>query len=153
METVLLDFSKAFDKVDHRKLGLKLSHYGIKEKYLGWIKAFLSGGYLERKIIWKNLMLSEVFPREQFWDLYFSWYISMICLLLSYHFWGFLPMMPASIASLILCVMHSSYKKTSVNSQLWENNNNGIPSPQMPSSYHHQQDKTLYDKRHTISTT
>ena len=43
MDTVLLDFSKPFYKVDHRKLCLKLSHYGIKGKCLGWIKAFLSG--------------------------------------------------------------------------------------------------------------
>ena len=39
----LLDFSKAFDKVDHRKLCLKLARYGIKGKSLNWIQSFLSG--------------------------------------------------------------------------------------------------------------
>ena len=42
MDLVLLDFSKAFNKVDHRKLCLQSSHYSIKEKCLGWITAFLS---------------------------------------------------------------------------------------------------------------
>ena len=42
MDLVLLDFSKAFIKVDHRKLCLQSSHYSIKEKCLGWITAFLS---------------------------------------------------------------------------------------------------------------
>ena len=87
-----------------------------KENVLDGSKLFSLAG--RRRLSWtenhlKNLMLPQVSPKEQFWDLYFSWYISMICLLLSYHFWGFLPMMPTSIASSILCVMHSSYKKTS----------------------------------------
>ena len=43
MDTILLDFSKAFDKVEHRKLCLKLEHYGIKGQCLDWIKSFLSG--------------------------------------------------------------------------------------------------------------
>ena len=42
-DSVLLDFSKAFDKVNHHKLCLKLAHYGIKGKCLTWIRAFLSG--------------------------------------------------------------------------------------------------------------
>ena len=36
---VLLDFSKAFDKVNHSKLIWKLHQYGIRA--LGWIRAFL----------------------------------------------------------------------------------------------------------------
>ena len=42
IDSILLDFSKAFDKVDHRKLCLKLAHYGIQGKCHAWIKAFLS---------------------------------------------------------------------------------------------------------------
>ena len=42
-EIVLLDFSKAFDKVNHRKLLLKLHRYGIRGPSLKWIQAFLSG--------------------------------------------------------------------------------------------------------------
>ena len=42
MDSILLDFSKAFDKVDHHKLCIKLEHYGINSKTLEWIKDFLN---------------------------------------------------------------------------------------------------------------
>ena len=42
-DLVLLDFSKAFDKVSHQKLLLKLHKYGIRGPSLKWIQAFLSG--------------------------------------------------------------------------------------------------------------
>ena len=41
VDAILLDFSKAFDKVSHRKLLIKLESYGINGKTLSWIKAFL----------------------------------------------------------------------------------------------------------------
>ena len=41
-DLVLLDFSKAFDKVSHEKLIFKLHQYGIKGKNLEWIRAFLN---------------------------------------------------------------------------------------------------------------
>lgn len=41
-DSILLDFSKAFDKVCHRKLLLKLEHYGIRGALLTWIQDFLS---------------------------------------------------------------------------------------------------------------
>ena len=41
-DAILLDFSKAFDKVCHRKLLLKLSFYGVKNNLLSWIEDFLS---------------------------------------------------------------------------------------------------------------
>jgi hypothetical protein len=34
MDTILLDFSKAFDKVPHQRLLLKLRHYGIRGNLL-----------------------------------------------------------------------------------------------------------------------
>ena len=43
IDAVLLDFSKAFDKVHHGNLLLKLSHYGIHGSLFSWIKDFLSG--------------------------------------------------------------------------------------------------------------
>ena len=40
-DLILLDFSKAFDKVAHEKLLLKLHHYGIRGDSLKWMKNFL----------------------------------------------------------------------------------------------------------------
>merc|ERR1712179_763880 len=42
-DTVYLDFSKGFDKVDHDILCHKLKNLGIKGKVGIWIKEFLSG--------------------------------------------------------------------------------------------------------------
>jgi hypothetical protein len=42
-DVLLLDFSKAFDKVPHKRLSSKLRHYGISGMTLGWIQDFLSG--------------------------------------------------------------------------------------------------------------
>ena len=41
-DPILLDFSKAFDKVSHEKLLYKLHQYGVRGQVLHWIKAFLS---------------------------------------------------------------------------------------------------------------
>ena len=41
-DLILLDFSKAFDKVSHEKLLYKLHQYGVRGHVLHWIKAFLS---------------------------------------------------------------------------------------------------------------
>ena len=41
IDAVLLDFSKAFDKVPHRRLLLKLHHYGVRGPLLSWIESFL----------------------------------------------------------------------------------------------------------------
>ena len=40
---ILLDFSKAFDKVNHLKLLYKLQVHGIQGKTLQWIQSFLVG--------------------------------------------------------------------------------------------------------------
>ena len=40
-DLILLDFSKAFDKVAHEKLILKLHQYGIRGNTLNWIKDLL----------------------------------------------------------------------------------------------------------------
>ena len=43
IDAILLDFSKAFDKVPHQRLLLKLQHYGIRGQLLSWIESFLTG--------------------------------------------------------------------------------------------------------------
>ena len=40
-DIILLDFSKAFEKVNHGKLLWKLHQYGIRRHVLNWIRAFL----------------------------------------------------------------------------------------------------------------
>ena len=40
--TILLDFSKSFDKVSHGKLCLTLQHYGIRGNSLKWVENFLN---------------------------------------------------------------------------------------------------------------
>ena len=41
MDCILLDFSKAFDKVPHRRLLHKLKYYGVGGNTLNWIASFL----------------------------------------------------------------------------------------------------------------
>ena len=40
-DLILLDFSKAFDKVNHSKLIWKLRQYGIRSNVLCWVQAFI----------------------------------------------------------------------------------------------------------------
>ena len=42
IDAILPDFSKAFDKVPHQRLLIKLEHYGVRGTTLQWIKSFLS---------------------------------------------------------------------------------------------------------------
>ena len=42
-DLILLDFSKAFDRVHHMKLLHKLHQHGVRGNTLSWIKAFLTG--------------------------------------------------------------------------------------------------------------
>ncbi len=47
IDTVLLDFSKVFDKVPHKCLLHKLRHYRISGSLLEWIRDFLTGSSQE----------------------------------------------------------------------------------------------------------
>ena len=38
---IILDFSKAFDRVPHRRLLMKIHHYGIRGNTHKWIESFL----------------------------------------------------------------------------------------------------------------
>ena len=41
-DLLLLDFEKAFEKVVHKHLNIKLAGYGISGKLLNWLKSFLT---------------------------------------------------------------------------------------------------------------
>ena len=43
IDTVLLDFSKAFDQVSHQRLLEKLRHCGVRDSLNKWIADFLAG--------------------------------------------------------------------------------------------------------------
>ena len=45
IDMIIMDFSKAFDKVPHRRLNFKLDWYGIRGNTREWILDFLSGRY------------------------------------------------------------------------------------------------------------
>ena len=49
-DLILLDFSKALDKVSHSKLIWKLHNYGIRSNVLNWIGAFL-GDWSQRVVV------------------------------------------------------------------------------------------------------
>ena len=42
IHAAVLDFSKAFDKVPHQRLLMKLEHYGIHGNLLSWMESFLT---------------------------------------------------------------------------------------------------------------
>ena len=43
VDVIYLDFTKAFDKVPHKRLANKLEACGIRGQVLTWIKSWLSG--------------------------------------------------------------------------------------------------------------
>ena len=42
-DSIYIDYSKAFDKIDHNLLIQKLKHYKITDEYINWISSFLKG--------------------------------------------------------------------------------------------------------------
>ena len=57
-DVIVMDFSKAFDKVSHAKLIDKLHHYGIQGKTNSWVKAFLTDR--SQRVIIEGKASSEV---------------------------------------------------------------------------------------------
>ena len=45
VDVLILDFSKAFDTVPHRRLLGKLEHYGVRDNLLRWCESFLVGRF------------------------------------------------------------------------------------------------------------
>ena len=40
---IMMDFSKAFDKIPHQRLMDKIKYYGVNDQVASWIQSFLSG--------------------------------------------------------------------------------------------------------------
>ena len=57
LDTVYCDFMKAFDKVPHRRLLLKVEKYGITGQILGWICSFL---HSRAQCVMMNKTASEI---------------------------------------------------------------------------------------------
>ena len=57
-DLILLDFSKAFDKVCHNKLLFKLQDHGVNNLTVSWIKSFLVGR--SQKVVLDGVTSSEV---------------------------------------------------------------------------------------------
>ena len=60
VDGILLDFSKAFDKVPHQRLLEKLSYYGVRGNLYSWIKDFLTNRKQEVVLEGKHSSRSEV---------------------------------------------------------------------------------------------
>ena len=60
VDGILLDFSKAFDKVPHQRLLEKLSYYGVRGNLHSWIKDFLTNRKQEVVLEGKHSSRSEV---------------------------------------------------------------------------------------------
>ena len=56
-DVILLDFSKAFDKVPHQRLLHKLDFYGVRDDTLHWIQSFLS--YRKQQVLLESSMSTE----------------------------------------------------------------------------------------------
>ena len=60
IDSILLDFSKAFDKVCHLKFLLKLEHFSIRGRNLQWIRKFLENRTQKVAIAGVTLSVSAV---------------------------------------------------------------------------------------------
>ena len=63
---MLIDFSKAFDLVDHTILLHKLTKYGISGEALGWFRSYLSGRFQQVEIkgmLFDSMQVSAVVPQ------------------------------------------------------------------------------------------
>ena len=100
IDTIYLDFAKAFDTVPHQRLLMKLRGYGIEGRILTWIEAFLTGRR-QRVVVNDSLSswadVTSGIPQGSFSGLCFSSFTSTTCHPQFCHPSTSLLMMPRSI--------------------------------------------------------
>ena len=57
-DAILLDFTKAFDRVAHLRLLHKLKYYGVNDQCLAWIESFL--GHRTQSVVLDDVASDEV---------------------------------------------------------------------------------------------
>ena len=80
IDAILLDFSKAFDKVPHARLLTKLDYYGVRGNTLGWIRDFL--GNRTQKVILEGTLMNLLhleFHKVQYSVHFYFWLLLMTC--------------------------------------------------------------------------
>ena len=91
MDCILMDFSKAFDKVLHSRLLMKLQHYEVRGHLHDWITSFLLGRTqcVVHMYLMANHQLPQPFlqeyPRELSWNLSYSYFSLTTCHLSSHQ--------------------------------------------------------------------
>ena len=99
IDSILIDFSKAFDKVCHRKLLLKLEHHGTSRGNLQWIKKFLENRTQKVAVAGARhqcQLLRQVFYKAQYSDHCCFSFILTTCHLQFHQQWVCLLMMHIS---------------------------------------------------------
>ena len=83
VDVIYTDFSKAFDKVSHQKLLVKMKSYGLNGEILEWIRSFLSNRR-QRVVLgdvsssWEQVTSGVCTSGDQFWVPFFLSYLLTI---------------------------------------------------------------------------
>ena len=100
IDAILLDFSKAFDKVPHRRLLMTRDQYGIRGTTLKWIQDFLIGRTQQVLLDGTHSSTCDVdsgVPQDTYLDHCCSSYSSMTCQNMSHQMHDYSLMIASSI--------------------------------------------------------
>jgi hypothetical protein len=85
IDVIYLDISKAFDKVSHKRLLLRLREFGFGDNILNWFRSYLQDRRQQTTILGATSLPSQVtsgYLRALFSDRCYFCYMKMISLLL-----------------------------------------------------------------------
>ena len=112
VDAILLDFSKALDKVRHRRLLMKLDHYGIRGTTLKWIQNFLIGRTQQVLLDGTHSSTCDKDSGARFPNHCCSSYSSMTCPNMSHQMHDYSLMIASSIVWLTTKITSINYKMT-----------------------------------------